>query len=253
MFRNLLANLAVFSTSVMATVDYSEWDAAINPWGYGYTAHEITTSDGYILTTFRITEDAEGNALTPSMPPVVIMHGNSMDASTWLASQANNSDGVKPFQLMLADAGYDVYCASNRGTVMSRQHTTLDVASQEYWDFSWLEMGLYDVRANIEFAVSQSSFEKAFYIGYSQGTVQMFYSLAMLESEFHAANTYKVLAMAPCFETSNALTYDLYAVAWGALASMGVYAVNGPNETADQTTVCDAQGAACSWYTNLST
>ena len=69
---------------------------------------------------------------------------------------------------MLADAGYDVYIASYRGTEYSRGHVTLDNTSSEYWDFTWAEMGKYDDKALIEFAVQQSSeFDKAYYIGYS--------------------------------------------------------------------------------------
>jgi len=70
---------------------------------------------------------------------------------------------------MLADAGYDVFLASNRGTDYCRGHTSLDAAADpEYWNFSWAEMGLYDDKANIELAVSlNANFDKAFYIGYS--------------------------------------------------------------------------------------
>ena len=35
-------------------------------------------------------------------------------------------------------------------------------------------------------------------MGYSQGTVQMFYALAHLEEEFFVDNMYKFLAFAPC-------------------------------------------------------
>ena len=92
-----------------------------------------------------------------------------MDASSWLDSQYYNEDGVKPFQFMLADAGYDVYLASNRGTTYSRGHKRYNSERrpEKYWDFSWAEMGLYDDKAFIKFAVDQSSlYDKAFFIGY---------------------------------------------------------------------------------------
>jgi len=96
----------------------------------------------------------------------------TMDGPSWVDSQNYNSDGVKPFMLLLADSGYDVYVASNRGTEYSRGHVTLDAAADpEYWDFSWAEMGLYDDKALIETAVANNSnFDKAYYIGWSQGT-----------------------------------------------------------------------------------
>ena len=91
-------------------------------WGYQWSENKITTEDGYILTTYRIIGDDQGNVFSSSKPPVVVMHGMTMDAGVWLEAQGHNSNGVKPFQLMLADAGYDVYLASNRGTKLSREH-----------------------------------------------------------------------------------------------------------------------------------
>jgi len=41
-------------------------------------------------------------------------------------------------------------------------------------------MGLYDDTANIKMMKEVSGAEKVFYLGYSQGTIQMFYSLAHL-------------------------------------------------------------------------
>jgi len=74
---------------------------------------------------------------------------------------------------MLADSGYDVFIASYRGTSLNRGHTTLDASTDpDYWDFSYAEMGLYDDKALIEMAVSLNpNFDKAYYIGYSQGTI----------------------------------------------------------------------------------
>lgn len=78
----------------------------------------MTTDDGYELIAFHITGDSNGT-FSPTKPPVVVMHGSSMDAASWLDDNSNNSDGVKPFQFMLADSGYDVFLANNRGTEYS--------------------------------------------------------------------------------------------------------------------------------------
>jgi hypothetical protein len=79
-----------------------------------------------------------------------------MDASSWLEAQAYN-DMDRPFQLMLADRGYDVWLASARGTEYCQGHTTLDAATDyEYWDFSFAEMGLYVDPALIKSAVDHS-------------------------------------------------------------------------------------------------
>ena len=59
-------------------------------------------------------------------------------------------------------------------------------------------MGIYDDVANIAAIKEQSGAEKIFYVGYSQGTVQMFYALAHREEEFLGDSLYKFLAFAPC-------------------------------------------------------
>ena len=59
----------------------------------------------------------------------------------------------------------------------SRKHKTLDTASKEFWDFSFVELGTYDLPAMIGLALEMSGNEKVAYIGHSQGTSQMFYAL----------------------------------------------------------------------------
>ena len=68
----------------------------------------------------------------------------------------------------------------------------------EFWAWSWAEMGIYDDVANIKAIKEHSGAEKVFYLGWSQGTVQMFYALAHREEDDLVDNLYKFLAFAPC-------------------------------------------------------
>ena len=140
--------------------------------GYTYSTHTITTDDNYEITAHRITGDANGT-FTPDKPPVVIIPGMGMDASTWFAAQRLYIERTKAFIYLLADSGYDVFILNNRGTQYARGHATLNAASDSaYWDFSWAEMGLYDVKGAIETAISENgNFPKAYVIGYSQGSI----------------------------------------------------------------------------------
>ena len=45
---------------------------------------------------------------------------------------AGYSDGV-PMHLQLADAGYDVFIGSNRGTKYCQKHETLTIDDPEFW------------------------------------------------------------------------------------------------------------------------
>jgi len=69
-------------------------------------------------------------------------------------------------------------------------------------------MGLYDDTANISMIKDVTGAEKVFFIGYSQGTIQMFYSLAHLHDSFHVDNTYKFIALAPCFIANDNIDFD---------------------------------------------
>ena len=59
-------------------------------------------------------------------------------------------------------------------------------------------MGKYDTPANISKIKELTGFEKILYLGYSQGTTQMFYGLSKYEESFYADNLLKFLAFAPC-------------------------------------------------------
>ena len=59
-------------------------------------------------------------------------------------------------------------------------------------------MGRYDARAQVAKIKEMTSTEKILYLGYSQGTTQMFYGLSKYEEEFYADSLLKFAAFAPC-------------------------------------------------------
>ena len=54
---------------------------------------------------------------------------------------------------MMANAGLDVWLVSMRGSRYNRKHKTKnpDKPEEGFWDFSWQEMGIYDLPAVLEF------------------------------------------------------------------------------------------------------
>lgn len=54
--------------------------------------------------------------------------------------------------LVAASKGYDVWAGNSRGNRYSTEHTTLNPKKDSaYWQFSWEEMGTYDLTANFEY------------------------------------------------------------------------------------------------------
>lgn len=169
-------------------------------------------------------------------PPVLIQHGDSGDGASWLGAY---SSGL-PMHLQLAEAGYDDWIGNNRGTDYSQEHETLTVDQPEFWQWSWAEMGIYDDVAIIKTMKELSGAEKVFYLGYSQGTVPMFYALAHREEEFFVDNLYKFVALAPCTICPEAGPESRWEETLYKFPSIGVYDLYGPNFwDSEHTMVCD--------------
>ena len=152
--------------------------------------------------------------------------------------------------LKLAALGYDVYIGGNRGTEYCQEHKKYTVDQREYWEWSFAEMGLYDDVANIKMIKEKTGHDKIFYLGWSQGTIQMFYALAHLEDEFLADSLHRFVALAPCtIAPVDGLESYWYGTLY-AMPSVGVYDFYGPNWDSEQQTVCDELGQeACDYVT----
>ena len=79
----------------------------------------------------------------------------------------------------MAKAGYDVWLGNNRGNIFSYEHEKLDWIKdeKEYWNFSFPELGMFDLPAMVETVVEETNGSKVRYMGVSLGTTQLFYAL----------------------------------------------------------------------------
>jgi lysosomal acid lipase/cholesteryl ester hydrolase len=106
--------------------------------------HQVMTQDGYILTLFRIPGKLfreVGKPLSPPGPPVLMMHGLIDSSDAWVVN-----DDLSP-AFVLSHAGYDVWLSNSRGNKYSKRHVSLSSDSLEFWDFSWEEVGSFDLPA----------------------------------------------------------------------------------------------------------
>ncbi|XP_014365457.2 lipase 1 [Papilio machaon] len=132
--------------------------------GYVSEQHTVITEDGYILTMFRITKGRHCRRLIRK-PPVLLMHGLLMSSDSFLDSGPNAG-----LAYLISDLCYDLWLPNIRGNYYSRRHINLDPdVDKDFWDFSNLEFGYYDIPASIDYILRHTKSTKLNYIGFSQG------------------------------------------------------------------------------------
>lgn len=130
--------------------------------GYPAETHTTITEDCYILELHRI---PRGLNVESDKPPVLLLHGILGSSADWVMASPEQSLGF-----MLADAGYDVWLGNMRGNTYSRQHCELNPDKTEFWNFSFDQVGEYDIPAMIAKIREVTGSEKIFYTGFSMGT-----------------------------------------------------------------------------------
>ncbi|XP_013107224.1 lipase 3 [Stomoxys calcitrans] len=182
---HLLLALAVILVALLAinpnTLALTTTCDRITQHGYPCENHVVTTSDGYLLTMFRIPNSHRMESRkVDSRPAVLLMHGTQSSSDMWVLNGPN--DGL-PF--MLADGGFDVWLGNVRGNIYSRNHTTLSPSSSEFRDYSWDEIGQRDMPAKIDYILKHTGDKSLHYIGFSQGT-RIFMILLSSKPEYSA-------------------------------------------------------------------
>ncbi|XP_074108237.1 lipase 3-like isoform X1 [Cotesia typhae] len=125
--------------------------------GYPAEVHVITTDDGYLLSLHRIPGK-------PGAKPIFLQHGLLGSSADWIIPGKGNS-----LAYLLSDAGYDVWLGNIRGNTYSRAHINLSPQDSQFWNFSFHEMGIYDVPAAVSYIVEKTNMSLV-YIGHSMGT-----------------------------------------------------------------------------------
>ncbi|NXT66222.1 LIPM Lipase, partial [Chaetops frenatus] len=143
--------------------------------GYPSEEYDVMTEDGYFLSLNRIPHGKGHAGLAGSRSPVLIVHDFCLDGGDWVDNFPDSS-----LAFILADAGYDVWIGNNRGSSWSRRHMNLSIGSEEFWDFSFHEMAVYDLPAMVGFILTRTEQEKLFYVGHGQGSSLGFIAFSSL-------------------------------------------------------------------------
>lgn len=197
--------------------------------GYPVESHQVLTKDGYTLTMHRIPFGRGHESLSPASSsrtprsstsvfgnnseiygdgvplriPVLVQHGVLCSSADWVMGAPERSLGF-----MLADAGYDVWLGNFRGNTYSRNHMNssrdlhMHPDNVPFWDFSFDEMGRYDLPAMIKHVQRVSGQQKIFYVGHSMGTTTM-WIMANHFPEFATNSIRSMVALAPVATLSN--------------------------------------------------
>jgi lysosomal acid lipase/cholesteryl ester hydrolase len=159
--------------------------------GFKCEKHLVKTEDGYNLTIFRIPGNkncSDGSGLQP----VLLQHGVFDSSDCWVCNGEYNS-----VAFLLASHNFDVWLSNSRGNKYCKSHDKYNSDSFEFWQYSFHDLGLYDIPAVIEYInqVNKSG-EKIIYFGHSQGTTLMF--SGMVEKyDFYKKNIKLFVALAP--------------------------------------------------------
>ncbi|KAH8282128.1 hypothetical protein KR054_005722, partial [Drosophila jambulina] len=134
----------------------------IKKYGYPVETHKVVAKDGFVLTVHRIPK--------PGGQPVLMVHGLLDSSVAYVILGPGRSLGF-----LLSDLGYDIWLLNTRGNRYSRKHKRYHRYQPQFWDFSFHELGMYDLPAAIDYVLARSKgYQQLHYVGHSQGTTSFF-------------------------------------------------------------------------------
>ena len=212
--KKLLTTIFLALQSVSAQTDaekaaYPFMAAGMEEFGYVWESHKVTTDDNWVLTLYRIYGYLEEDGVTVTIPselpenadkdPILAQHGAGGNGHGFAAATYN---GEKNLFMRLVDRGYDVWVGNSRGSEYSNENTQDDTWSlEERWNYTWADMGINDIPANIEKILTVTGKQKVTLVGHSQGTSQSYYGLAK-QQDYFAERVSRFIAFASCIQRS---------------------------------------------------
>lgn len=92
---------------------------------------------------------------------------------------------------------------NSRGNKYSRNHKNLDPAEEDFWDFSFHEMGIYDTPASLNYILNiNKSSKKIIYFGHSQGGASLLAGMCE-KYNFYKEKLLVAILLAPASRVDN--------------------------------------------------
>ncbi|XP_034235843.1 lipase 3-like [Thrips palmi] len=120
--------------------------------------HTVRSEDGYLLKVVRI--PAAAGAV-----PALLLHGDLASSDSWMMRKDKSNLGT-----VLNAAGYDVWVANFRGSTHGRGHASLNTTDPRFWNFSWHEMGVYDIPAFVDYILAHTKAPTLHLVGHSMAS-----------------------------------------------------------------------------------
>ncbi|KAH8244282.1 hypothetical protein KR026_005432, partial [Drosophila bipectinata] len=194
----------------------------IKRYDYPAETHKILAKDGFVLTAHRIPKQGG--------QPVLMVHGLFDSSIAYVVLGPKKS-----LAFLLNDLGYDVWLLNTRGNRYSRKHKRFHRYQPQFWDFSFHELGIYDLPAAIDYILDRSKgYQQVHYVGHSQGTTAFFVMGSERRSYMKKVKLMTALAPVAYFdfiENPIALTFAKYVPTLALLAkTFGIHEFPPENE-----------------------
>ncbi|XP_028177246.1 lipase 3-like [Ostrinia furnacalis] len=140
---------AKLNTTVMSHEENSEagvlMEELVKSHGYKAESHAVVTTDDYVLIVHRILPPTLNESATKS-GIVLLHHGLFGSSEDWVLLGPKKS-----LPYLLVNAHYDVWLTNARGNKYSKAHMSRTMTDDEFWNFSWHEIGQFDLSAVIDY------------------------------------------------------------------------------------------------------
>ncbi|XP_065081008.1 lipase 1-like [Ochlerotatus camptorhynchus] len=137
--------------------DRSRTEDYITQYEINTERYRVTTEDGYQLIVYRLLPQV------PTKGAVVLQHGIRQSSADWLMLDNN-----LPMQLL--STGMEVWLGNSRASPESADHTKFSKTSAKYWEFSFHEIGYYDLAAITDAALQISQRKQIHMVAFSEGS-----------------------------------------------------------------------------------